>query len=389
MIALLLALSGVEGILALQDWGGFRGPGGRGIAEGELPLKWSKADGVRWKADLPGRGLSCPVVAGGRVYVSACDGPDQERLLTLCFDAASGRELWRRELRATGSTQCNRKTCMAAATPAADGRRVAVLFATGDLAAFDPEGRLLWYRSLVGDYPTIGNNVGMAASPVLSGDRLFVAMENVGESFALALDVRGGANLWKHARAAKINWTTPFVMGTDVLFQSGEELTAYDAATGALRWSLAGKFSTIPSPTAADGLVFAPGGTSVALRPEGKSPSPLWESKVLSSATATPTIRQGRIYTINSGGIVVCGDVATGEALWKQRIPGAYSASPVIAGDRLYAVNEAGLTTVLKLGAEPSVLAENALEDVILASPAAAAGTLYFRSDKALYAVGR
>jgi len=76
-------------------------------------------------------------------------------------EADSGRELWRRELRATGSTQCNGKTCMAAATPAAGGGRVVVLFATGDLAAFDPEGRLLWYRSLVGDYPTIGNNVGV------------------------------------------------------------------------------------------------------------------------------------------------------------------------------------------------------------------------------------
>jgi len=130
-------------------------------------------------------------------------------------------------------------------------------------------------------------------------------------------------------------------------------------------------------------------GTSIALRPEGKSPAPLWESKVLSSGTATPTIHAGRIYTISSAGIVVCGDVATGAVVWKHRIPGAYSASPLIAGDRFYAVNEAGLTTVLKLGAEPAVLAENALEDVILASPAVAAGALYFRSDKALYAIGR
>lgn len=377
-------------LLALQDWGGFRGPGGRGVSdEKELPLKWSKADGLRWKAALPGRGLSCPVVAGGRVYVTACAGPRQEELIVLCFDAASGRQLWRRELRATGSTQCNGKTCMAAATPAADGRRVVALFATGDLAAFDPEGRLLWYRSLVGDYPTIGNNVGMAASPVLHGDRVLLAMENVGESFAAAIDARTGANLWKHARAAKINWTTPFVLGAEVLFQSGEELTAYDLATGATRWSLAGKFSTIPSPTAADGLVFAPGGTSIALKPVGGSPSPAWESKLLASGTATPTIHAGRIYTINSGGIVSCGDLATGELVWKHRLPGAYSASPVIAGDRFYAVNEAGLTTVLKLGAEPSVLTENALEDVVLASPAVAGGAIFLRSDKALYAVGR
>ena len=100
---------------------------------------------------------------------------------------------------------------MAAPTPVTDGARVFALFAICDLAAFDRDGRLLWYRSLAGDYPTIGNNVGMAASPVLYGDSLFVAMENVGESFAAALDARTGRNVWKHARSAKINWTTPFV----------------------------------------------------------------------------------------------------------------------------------------------------------------------------------
>jgi outer membrane protein assembly factor BamB len=234
--------------------------------------------------------------------------------------------------------------------------------------------------------------LALQADPDLEALRA-VGPEGAGNEAAAAawkkVVARGGANVWKHARAAKINWTTPFVAGSDVLFQSGEELTAYDVETGATRWTLSGKFSTIPSPTAADGLVFAPGGMSVALRPEGKSPSPLWESKVLSSGTATPTLQAGRIYTISSAGIVVCGDVATGEVLWKHRIPGAYSASPVIAGERFYAVNEAGLTTVLKLGAEPAVLAENPLEDIILASPAVAGGTIYLRSDKALYAVGR
>lgn len=376
-------------LLALQDWPGFRGAEGRGVSgEKELPLKWSKSDGLRWKAPLPGRGLSSPVVAGGRVYVTACDGPGQERLLTLCFDASTGRELWRRELRATGPTQCNGKTCMAAATPAADAGRVVALFATGDLAAYGRDGDLLWYRSLAGDYPTIGNNVGMASSPILRGERVFLAMENVGESFAAALDARTGANLWKQPRTSKINWTTPFAVGGDVLFQSGEELTAYDAATGERRWSLAGKFATIPSTTAADGLVFAPGGPAIALKPGGGSPSPAWESNALQSGTATPTIHAGRIYTISSGGIVVCGDVATGEVLWKHRLPGAYSASPIVAGDRFYAVNEAGLTSILRLGAEPELLAANALEDGILASPAAAGGLLFLRSDKALYAVG-
>ena len=56
------------------------------------------------------------------------------------------------------------------------------LFATTDLAAFDLDGNLRWYRSLVTDYPDISNQVGMAASPVLWKDFLIVPMDTVGDS---------------------------------------------------------------------------------------------------------------------------------------------------------------------------------------------------------------
>src|SRR5207245_5271792 len=117
-----------------------------------------------------GRRVSSPVVAAGRVYVTACSGYQQRRLHVLCFDAATGTKQWERQFQATGNTFCHPKTCMAAPTPVTDGARVYALFATGDLAALDREGHLLWYRSLVGDYGTITNQVGLAASPVLWQD---------------------------------------------------------------------------------------------------------------------------------------------------------------------------------------------------------------------------
>jgi outer membrane protein assembly factor BamB len=378
-----------------DDWPQFRGPGGRGVsAEKDLPVRWTKSEGLRWKAALPGRGLSNPVVAGGRVYVTACDAPNQERLLVLCFDVKDGRELWRREVRATGGTQCNGTTNMAAPTPATDGRRVFALFATGDLVAFGSDGALLWYRSLVGDYPTIGNNIGIAASIALHGERLLVPMENVGESFAAALDARTGANAWKHARASKICWTTPSVMpregGADAVFQSGGLISAYDLETGAPRWSLQGSFSTQPSPVAADGLLFAPGGENTAFRPQGASPSPAWSSKGLQSGTPSPTIHDGRVYTINSAGVLVCGNAADGEVLWKHRLEGKkWSSSPLAAGDRLYAISEEGVTTVVRLGEMPETLSVNPVEEVVFASLAAADGAIFIRSDRALIAVGR
>ena len=76
------------------------------------------------------------------------------------------------------------------------------------MAAFDSAGALLWYRSLVGDYPTVLNQVGMAASPLLAAGKLIVPMDNVGDSFLAAVDVKYGKNVWKTPRVKDINWVT-------------------------------------------------------------------------------------------------------------------------------------------------------------------------------------
>src|SRR4051794_26491439 len=53
------------------NWPQFRGPGSRGIAEGDgLPVRWSATENVEWKTDLPGRGWSSPIVWGNRVFVT-------------------------------------------------------------------------------------------------------------------------------------------------------------------------------------------------------------------------------------------------------------------------------------------------------------------------------
>ena len=70
----------------------FRGAGGLGTSsEKNLPITWSKTENVRWKAALPGRGLSNPVIAGGRAFVTASSGSQQDRLHVVCFDVADGK----------------------------------------------------------------------------------------------------------------------------------------------------------------------------------------------------------------------------------------------------------------------------------------------------------
>ena len=388
-VGLLLAATALHA----DDWPQFRGPGGKGVStETGLPVTWGKDEGIRWKVDLPGRGLSSPVIADGRLYLTACTGPEMERLHVLCFNAGSGEKLWERQLWATGRTQCNKTTSMAAPTPVIDGKFVIALFATCDLVAFDRDGELRWYRALARDYPTIANNVGIAASPVLHEKTLFVPMETAGASFAVGIDADTGRNLWKDPRTPDICWTTPHVVKrggrTEVVFQSASGLTAYEPKTGKRLWSFEAGLSKIPSLISSEGMIYAPAGALHAVKPGDGGAELAWESSRLGSATASPSIYKGRLYTVNSAGIVTCADPKDGAVLWKVRTKGPHSASPVFAEDRLYLVNNEGATSVIQLGDEPKVIATNELKDKIMASPALYDKAIYLRSDKTLYCIG-
>jgi outer membrane protein assembly factor BamB len=374
------------------DWPQFRGLGGTAVSDEKgLPTKWSATENVRWKAELPG-GVSSPVIAGGRVYVTAASAFRQRRLHVLSFDAATGEKKWERQLAATGSTQCHPKTSMAAPTPVTDGRHVYALFATGDLAAFNREGDLLWYRALQRDYPDITNQVGMAASPILAGDTLLLPLENAGDSFALGVDVKTGRNRWKAPRRREINWVTPtltrFRGRPAALFQTSGEITAYDTDSGDVLWSFKNnKLGSVPSPALVDDLVIAPGTPSIALRILGNgNPEVAWTSRRLKAAYASPVVYQGRIYAMTDIG-VACLDSATGEEIWRERLGHGFSASPVIADGKLYIAKEEGDTSVVELGDKPKIFANNDLKEILLATPAIANGAIYLRTEKHLYCI--
>src|SRR5215467_8383513 len=78
-----------------ENWPGWRGPDHNGVSsEKGQPTRWSATENVRWKAELPGAGVSAPVVWGERVFVTASDGRLGDRLHLLCFHRDSGKELW-------------------------------------------------------------------------------------------------------------------------------------------------------------------------------------------------------------------------------------------------------------------------------------------------------
>jgi outer membrane protein assembly factor BamB len=284
---------------------------------------------------------------------------------------------------------------MAAPTPVADETGVYALFATADVAAFDADGTLRWYRSLVGDYPTITNQVGMASSPILVKDKLIVPMDNAGESFLVALDTKYGKNVWKAGRTRDINWVTPLVRSvgdvTEVLFDAPSGLTAYDASTGEKRWSSKLGRGSIPTAVLQGDTIFLPGGGVTAVKLGAKGPEgDGTKLKDLQLGMPSPLVYLGKAYAVSGNGIVSCADSKSGKALYKERLKGAFSASPIAGDGKVYFLNETGSCTVIDgKSNEFEVLATNELGGETLATPALANGRVYVRTDKALYAVGK
>jgi len=387
-------------VLALggADWKQFRGSDSTGVATEPAPTRFGADQNVAWKADLPERGLSSPIVVGDRVFLTASGGPQHDRLFVLAFDAKTGHKLWQRSFWGTGPTDAHPKTCMAAPTPASDGRHLVALFATDDLICLDLEGNVLWVRSLYEENPGATDGRGLASSPVIVGQTVVVHLETQNTSLALGVDLKTGSNRWRMDRARIYNWTSPIILPSKtkaddlVLLQGTERLSACDPITGREVWGIKRNSDPIASSVLAGNVLFVPGEKGLAafeLQPNGAAPKLLWENVKLNPVTASPLVLGDRIYSLHNG-FLVAGDVKTGEVRGQLRLKGPFSASLVAAGGLIYCLNEGGLAQVVKpTDKEPVLVESNSLADTILSTPAVAGGALYIRSDKRLWKIAK
>src|SRR5262245_55086895 len=161
-LALALGLGATAGA-GEANWPQFRGPDGRGVAEGKakLPAKFGPTTKVLWKTALPA-GWSSPCVWGTRIFLTGFD-PKTKKLETLCLDRAKGGVLWRKAAPADALEKVHTTNSPAAATPATDGERVYVYFGSYGLLCYDLKGKELWKKPL----PTPKTRFGSGTSPVV------------------------------------------------------------------------------------------------------------------------------------------------------------------------------------------------------------------------------
>src|SRR5262245_32705345 len=404
-------------------WPQFRGPNSSGLGAGKPPVHFGPDQNVQWKTAV-GSGASSPVIWAERVFLTEFDQASQ-KLATVGIDRRTGHVLWRRAVAVEKIEKVHKLSSPAGPTPATDGERIYVYFGSYGLLCYDLDGNPRWERKL----PLPENPYGATASPIVVGE-LLVFNHQGKEAYLLGVNRRDGRTVWQTDRSSfKYGWSTPVhwrhegideivVLGGD--FEPNQRLMAYDLATGAERWWVAGLPPCGKStPVIGGGLLFlaAPdiileqsaekrnpdkaaqfyaksGNRLMAVRPgstgEIAQTNIAWSEGKGVPGVPSPLYYDGRLYTFKDGGLVFCRVAATGELLYGERLGtlGYYYSSPVAADHRIYIASAEGVVTVMDAGAKFNVLATNRLGGAILATPALAAGNIYVRTESDLYSFG-
>jgi outer membrane protein assembly factor BamB len=373
--------------LGSHDWPWWRGPNRNGIAnpDQDPPLDWSESKNVLWKSPIPGRGDSSPTVVGERIFLATADEAADTQS-ALCFDRATGKQIWQSVVHSGGQMRKNQKSTAASGTVACDGERVFVNFANNNavyVTALDLEGKQLW-QTRIADYVI---HQGYGASPALYRSLVIAVADSHAGGVVAGLDRKTGTIVWKHDRPKEPNYPSPIILnvdGRDQLFLTGCNLvSSFDPLTGETLWEVKGATTECVTSTVTDGeRIFSSGGYPknhlAAIRADG-SGTIVWETKdrvYVPSLLATG----GHLFGVLDAGIAACWDSATGEQKWKKRLGGEFSASPVLVGNVIFATSENGETFIFR--ADPGKfeqLAVNKLGDRATASPTICGGRIYMR----------
>ena len=361
------------------DWPNYRGPNYDGISTetGWNPQALNEVK-IAWQAEI-GIGFSSVTVASGKAY--AMGNINKNTDVVYCFDAVSGKELWRHEY----AEPLNPKYYEGgtSATPTVRDGKVYTLSKSGKVFCLDAEtGKVVWNR----DLPHKELTWGFSSSGLIVGDTVIF---NVG-SAGVALNKNDGKVVWnsdnsESGYATPVPFTSPDGQSLLAIFGKNS-LMAIDPANGTVKWSF--PWQTQHDVNAADPILvgdeaFITSGYNrgAALVKIASPPTAVWENKNMRSQMSGPVRIGDHIYGINQDQLA-CIEWKTGNSVWSERKTGNGSLSA--AGDKLIVVSERGRLMIVE--ASPDGFKELSGADILSARcwspPTLSNGYIYVRNSQ-------
>jgi len=383
-----------------------------------------------------GTGYSAPSILGQRLVLHHRQS-DQE--IVECFDAASGRSIWRQATPSAfidpyGYNNGPR------ATPLLTTNRCFTFGAEGGLRCLDLEtGREIWSRDTARDFRVPEAFFGAGSSPLLEGNRLLVIVGGQPNAGVVALDPANGRTLWESV--GRSNWegqpmlgwpgerrvvwrdtdqqasyATPIaatIHGRRIVFcLMRQGLVALDPADGRVlfsRWFRARVEESVnaANPVVVGDLVlfsaayYRVGSVLLRVGAQAGAFDEIWQSTVLETHWSTPIHHEGYLYALSgrneSDARFRCVELETGTLMWERderwrrtsRQPDAYGrGAAILADSKLIVLGEGGLLGMFAVDpTQPRELARFQVSELAYpcwTAPVLSSGRLYLRGEDRL-----
>lgn len=427
-------------VIPERQWTSFRGYMSSGVLDNaNLPESFdlSKMINIKWKTEIPGLGLSSPVIWDNKIFITSAisqadrDGfrpgiygdisPVKDSSIhewkVYCIDKNTGRIIWdRTAYKGIPKMKRHPKSTHANTSVATDGKYVVAFFGSEGLFCYDMNGNLLWQKSfglLKSVYFAVKSaEWEFASSPIIYNGILIVQCDVLENSFVAAYDVRTGKEQWRTQRDEYPGWCTPNVYKNDgktyIALNGYKHRGGYDLKTGKEVWKMSGGGDIqIPTPIVGNNMIYfnsAHGRSSpiIAVKASATGDISLKENETANAGIQWSLLRGGsymhtlllyknHLYNVNWNGVVVCLDPLTGKEIYNAKLgkTKSFIASPVASDGKIYIVDEEGTVYVLQDGDSFNLLAEIPLSDICLTAPAITDGMIIFRTQKYLIAAGK
>ena len=392
------------------NWPAWRGEDASGsTTHGNYPSELNQEKNLLWKAPLPDKGCSTPVVWENSVLLtSPINGEDS----VLSF-SMGGEKNWQTKI---GPERKGRHLNGSGSNPSVvtDGKNLYALFKSGNLACLNFDGKIIWKK----DLSSYGKDTlywDFGTSPILTSKHLIVALMRKGNSWLLAFDPKTGQVAWEKERNYKTppecdhSYATPTLIehkGKEaILVWGAERLSAHSAKDGEMHWVSTGfnpkqkkNWVVVGSQVVVGDIAIVPYGRGTHMKGVRMGGTgDVTESNLLWTRTDTgcfvpsPAVAHGKVYVLRDRGEVHCIDPKTGKSHWEDAFPRAsssYYGSPTVAGNKLYAPREDGVILIADISKGFKFLGEFDMGERVIASPVPVNDKILIRGEKNLLCFG-
>ena len=346
------AAAGLGAQTRSADWTQWRGAKRDGaIASFTAPRAWPDALTRKWKVPV-GIGYASPILVGNRVYIFSRRADNE---VLAAFDADTGKELW-------ATTYPAAFTLSQPAVPHEKGPKATPTFAngvlftlgmTGIVSAFDAaDGKKKWQTPA----PPVNPLYHTAMSPLVERGQVIVHVGGHDQGALTAFDPATGAVKWRWTGDGP-SYGSPIAVdlgGTrQVIVFTQENLVGVAQDSGALLWKM--PYSTPYSQNAITPLVY--GDTIIvsgleksvmAFRPVKRgaqwTTDNVWENRDVSLYMTNGVIVRDKLFGLShkNRGQFFALDAKTGKTLWTSPPRQAENAAILHAGDTLFMLKDDG-----------------------------------------------